>query len=66
MTEYMRRLLRAKNDLPVSGVYDVTLLHDEWCASHFGSPCNCQPEMLVRVEGQTWEVMRDGSSRKVS
>jgi len=41
---YLAELL--KMDFPPGAAYQVTVLHDDWCAFFTGRACNCSPEIV--------------------
>lgn len=44
----VERLLKDKVIKP-GKLYDLTVLHDDWCAQLKGKgPCNCNPETVIR------------------
>lgn len=47
---YMKKLmeLKARGELPASGVSDVQVAHDDWCKVHTGGYCNCDPEITIQ------------------
>jgi hypothetical protein len=47
---YVKKLedLRARGEFP-TGVYDVEVAHDDWCAIHAGGYCNCDPDIRIHA-----------------
>lgn len=38
--------------LPPTGLTEVQILHDDWCAIHKGGYCDCDPDVRV-IPGRT-------------
>lgn len=47
---YMKKVLQMVSDgkMPVSGIHNVSILHDDWCNTQRGRGiCNCNPDIVV-------------------
>jgi hypothetical protein len=40
-------------DMKPSQIYHVNIYHDDWCATHDGGYCNCDPEFELKVDGNS-------------
>ena len=47
---YIDKLLamKARGELPTSGVSELDIVHDNKCRFHRGGYCNCDPDIRVR------------------
>ncbi len=68
MHEYMRRIEKALS----LGVIDegsaahCTVGHDEWCKTHEGRECNCDPEITIKASNGTMSIDKDGILHRVA
>ena len=63
---YQERLAKAQGELGKvmrpGGVYHVDICHDSWCKTQRGKKnCNCDPDILLVVDGLRLEIGRDGT-----
>ena len=48
---YFAKLQKLITEGKISGVKDVDIFHDDWCAIYDGGYCNCDPDIKIRKAG---------------
>ncbi len=45
---YMKKIMRWK----LEGYHELAVLHDDWCATHKGGYCDCDPFLINKKTGK--------------